>query len=174
MHPGIGGGGGDLPWSPWGYPSPVPSPAENLREQPAHPAGPRSGEGEHPCVEVSPREASYLRALLELGRAPGQPTQAALARAAGVSAPTTLQMVRRLRELGLVEPDAMRLTVEGTSAARVLASRHHAAALLTRDVLGLSDGAEIEAARLAPSMSRQLTRHLIRQAAQPHPAATEQ
>ena len=87
----------------------MPSPAENLREQPAHPARPRSGEGEHPCVEVSPREASYLRALLELGRAPGQPTQAALARAAGVE----------LLALGGVEPERVPLWVNAANAVLV-------------------------------------------------------
>lgn len=118
--------------------------------------------GDPPCVEVSAREAGYLLALLGLGRHSCPPTQAALARSMGVSRPTTLEMVRRLRELGLLEPDRLGLTNEGTSAALVLASRRQAAHVLTHDVLGLADEpANAEAARLAPTVSRELGRRLM-------------
>lgn len=148
--------------SGWLYLSGMPPLPQQGRE--ATPSVSRSRAG-HPCVEVSPREADYLLALLDLGRDKVVPTQAALARAAGVSPPTALQMVRRLRELGLVAQSALGLTVEGTSAALVLASRRLAAEHLTRDVLGLAEGVQQEAAKLAPSMSRELARRLIRRAA---------
>jgi Mn-dependent DtxR family transcriptional regulator len=118
---------------------------------------------ETPCGEVSAREASYLLALQELTRGETRPTQAALARAMKVSPPTALEMVRRLRRLGLLEPDRLALTHEGTSAALLLASRRHAAHLLTHDVLGLDDdqGADPEADRLAPNISPKLVRRLM-------------
>lgn len=79
-----------------------------------------------------------------------------------VSAPTALQMVRRLRALGLVEPERLALTADGTSAALLLASRRHAAFVLTHELLGLDDEtAEPEAERLAPSLSAELTRRLL-------------
>ena len=115
-----------------------------------------------PCADFSVREADYLLALRELTRGQAPPTQAALARFMGVSAPTTLEMVRRLRRLGLLEPDRLALTNEGTSAALVLASRRRAAHLLTHDVLGLEgQGANAEADSLAPHLSPKLTRRLI-------------
>lgn len=80
----------------------------------------------------------------------------------GVSAPSALEMVRRLRQLGLVEPDRLSLTHEGVSAALVLASHRQAAHLLAHDLLGIDDqGAVEEAARLAPSISPGLTRRLM-------------
>ncbi len=115
-----------------------------------------------PCSEVSAREASYLLALRELERSSSPPTQIALARAQGVSGPAALEMVRRLRTLGLVEPDRLALTVEGTSAALLLASRRHAAHLLTHEVLGLDEAdAQPEAERLAPNLSAAITRRLL-------------
>ncbi len=115
-----------------------------------------------PCADVSAREAGYLLALHDLGRGEAAPTQAALARSMGVSAPSALEMVRRLRALGLLEPGGLALTHEGTSAALVLASHRHAAHLLTHDLLGLDEhGADAEAARLAPSISPLLTRRLM-------------
>jgi len=115
-----------------------------------------------PCAEVSAREAGYLLALRGLARNPTALTQAALARSMGVSAPTALEMVRRLRQLGLLEPDCLALTHEGTSAALVLASHRHAAHLLAHEVLGLGEqGANKEADRLAPSISPELTRRLM-------------
>lgn len=118
-------------------------------------------ETERPCVEVSPREAGYLLALLELSRSEEQPTQAGLARAVGVSQPSALEMIRRLRQLGLVERKRVALTNEGTSAALVLASRRHAAHLLSRD-LGLDEQqASAEALRLAPNISPEISRRVL-------------
>jgi Mn-dependent DtxR family transcriptional regulator len=115
-----------------------------------------------PCSHVSAREATYLLALQELQRETPEPTQVALARAVGVSAPTALEMIKRLRALGLVEPDKLMLTIDGISAALLLASRRHAASVLTRDVLGLdAEAAEIEVDRLAPSLSAEVARRLL-------------
>lgn len=114
-----------------------------------------------PCAEVSGREAGYLLALHQLAT-DARPTQKSLADSMGVSAPTALEMVRRLRRMGLVEPGRLELTPRGTSAALLLASRRHAAHLLTGDVLGYADAAaNPEAARLAPSLSRELARKLL-------------
>jgi Mn-dependent DtxR family transcriptional regulator len=110
---------------------------------------------------VSAREAGYLLALKELCDGEKPPTQAALARAVGVSAPTALQMIRRLRHLGLLEQERLLLTKEGVSAALLLASRRHAAHVLTHDVLGLDDAADPQADRLAPNISPELTRRLM-------------
>jgi DtxR family transcriptional regulator, Mn-dependent transcriptional regulator len=115
-----------------------------------------------PCAGASPREAGYLLALLDLSRDQDRPTQAALARSMQVSAPTALEMVRRLRQLGLVEQNGLALTHEGVSAALVLASHRRAAHMLAHDLLGMDDqGADAEAARLAPSISAGLTRRLM-------------
>jgi Mn-dependent DtxR family transcriptional regulator len=111
---------------------------------------------------VSGREAGYLLALHQLASATKPPTQKSLAESMGVSAPTALEMVRRLRRMGLVERDRLELTPKGTSAALLLASRRHAAHLLTGEVLGYADAAtNPEAARLAPSLSRELARKLL-------------
>lgn len=126
------------------------------------PAAAKAAPSVRPCAEVSAREASYLLALRELERGDSPATQVALARAMSVSAPAALEMVRRLRTLGLVEPDRLALTADGTSAALVLASRRHAAHLLTHEVLGLDEAdAQPEAERLAPSLSAALTRRLL-------------
>lgn len=115
-----------------------------------------------PCAEVSGREAGYLLALHQLAAAPRPPTQKGLAHSMGVSAPTALEMIRRLRRMGLVEDDRLELTSKGTSAALLLASRRHAAHLLTGEVLGYPDAAtNPEAERLAPSLSRELARKLL-------------
>lgn len=118
---------------------------------------------ETPCADVSAREASYLLTLRELTHDEQPPTQAALARAMKVAPPTALEMVRRLRQLGLLKTDSLTLTDHGRSAALLLASRRHAAHLLTHDLLGITDErqADIEAARLAPNVSPRLTRHLL-------------
>jgi len=80
----------------------------------------------------------------------------------GVAAPTALEMVRRLRRLGLLESERIALTHEGTSAALVLAARRHAAHVLTHEVLGLDEpGTVADADRLAASISPELTRRLI-------------
>jgi Mn-dependent DtxR family transcriptional regulator len=117
---------------------------------------------------VSPREATYLLALLELSRLQDSPTQAALARAVGVSQPSALEMIRRLRQLGLVAPEQVALTHEGTSAALVLAARRQAAHLLSRD-LGLDEQqASAEAERLAPGISPAIARRVLAK----HPRGT--
>jgi len=139
--------------------------AEQSHSAPEHLAGPgrrRVPEPDPPCAEVSGREAGYLLALHQLATATMPPTQKGLAQSMGVSAPTALEMVRRLRRMGLVEPDRLELTSKGTSAALLLASRRHAAHLLTGEVLGYADAAtNPEAARLAPSLSRELARKLL-------------
>jgi Mn-dependent DtxR family transcriptional regulator len=85
-----------------------------------------------------------------------------------VSAPTALQMIRRLRTLGFVEPNRLALTREGTSAAMLIASRRRAAHVLTHDVLGLNDqDAGPAAERLAPNMSATLTRRLLAKRTKP-------
>jgi Mn-dependent DtxR family transcriptional regulator len=115
-----------------------------------------------PCVELTAGEARYLLALLDLRRAGVRPSQAALARKLGVSAPTTLQMVRRLRQLGFLEAGSLELTPAGTSAALVLTARRRAARILTHDVLGLDDElADTEAERLASTVSPELGRRLV-------------
>ncbi|HET9124530.1 MAG TPA: hypothetical protein VFN65_06565 [Solirubrobacteraceae bacterium] len=111
---------------------------------------------------MSGREAGYLLALHQLATATTAPTQKGLAESMGVSAPTALEMVRRLRRMGLVEAGRLELTSKGTSAALLLASRRHAAHLLTGEVLGYPDAAaNPEAVRLAPSVSRELARKLL-------------
>jgi len=115
----------------------------------------------NPCADVSAREAGYLLALHGLQRGQTPPTQVALARAMGVSAPTALEMVRRLRTMGLVETDSLGLSREGVSAALALASRRHAAQVLTEEVLGIEgDSVEPEIARLAPNLSSKMVQRL--------------
>ena len=134
----------------------VSDPAKTQRTWPA------AQRGERPCAEVSPREAAYLFALLELSRLEDPPTQAALARAVGVSQPSALEMIRRLRQLGLRRAaSGWRSRNEGTSAALVLASRRQAAHLLSRD-LGLDEQqASAEALRLAPGISPAIARRVL-------------
>ncbi len=123
--------------------------------------GRRPHEPGTPCADVSAREATYLLALRGLQRQTDTPTQVSLARAMGVSAPTALEMVRRLRTMGLVETDGLRLTREGTSAALTLAARRHAAQVLTEEVLGIEgDSVEPEIARLAPNLSPKMVQRL--------------
>jgi Mn-dependent DtxR family transcriptional regulator len=130
-------------------------------------AGADHTDAERSCADVTTGEARYLIALLDMlrdgaGPAAGAPTQAMLARHLGVSAPTALEMLRRLRSLGLVDAGAVRLTPAGTSAALVLSARRHAALALTRDVLGLdAERAEAEATWLAVSASPVLGRQLV-------------
>lgn len=139
--------------------------AEPSHSAPQYPEGHRRRPAvdlDPPCADVSGREAGYLLALHQLASATQPPTQKGLAQSMGVSAPTALEMVRRLRRMGLVEADRLELTPKGTSAALLLASRRHAAHLLTGDVLGYTDAAtNPEAARLAPSLSRELARKLL-------------
>lgn len=133
-------------------------------------AGTKAGQGvaadvgaaDYPCTHVSAREASYLLALGRLQEQAREPTQAALARAMSVSAPTALEMVRRLRADGLIDPERLFLTQSGVSSVLHLASRRHAALLLTQQVLGLDDdSAQAEADRLAPNLSATLARRLL-------------
>ena len=114
------------------------------------------------CVELTEGEARYLLAIRALTVDDRPPSQAAIARRLGVSHPTALEMIRRLRRLELLEPESMRLTSAGMSAALVLSSRRQAAQQLAHDVLGLDDEeAEIEAERLAASASPVLARRLV-------------
>jgi DtxR family transcriptional regulator, Mn-dependent transcriptional regulator len=118
--------------------------------------------GAHPCAGVTAVEARYLATILDLDRTGRAPTQAEVARAVGVSAPTTLEMIRRLRELGFVRADAVALTEAGTSAALVLTSRRAAARTLAHDVLGLdAELATREADQLASAVSPALGRRLV-------------
>lgn len=122
------------------------------------PAG--SGQ-DHPCSQLTEGEARYLLSILDLSAEGGPPTQAALARRLGVSNPTTLEMVRRLRQLDLLEDSSLALTPPGVSAALVLGARRRAARTLTGDVLGLEDElAAAEATRLAARVSPELSRRL--------------
>ena len=126
-------------------------------------ASEEQAQAERSCADVTTGEARYLMALLDMQReAGGDPSQASLARHLGVSAPTALEMLRRLRALGLVQEERVRLTPGGTSAALVLSSRRHAALRIMQDVLGLEgEDAEHEAAWLAASASPVLGRHLL-------------
>jgi Mn-dependent DtxR family transcriptional regulator len=117
----------------------------------------------HPCAGPTAVEARYLVTLLELQREPDAArTQAEVARRVGVAAPTALQMIRRLRDLGFVRPGSLGLTEAGTSAALVLRSRRAAALALAHDVLGLDvDLAGQEADHLAGVVSPALGRRLV-------------
>lgn len=116
----------------------------------------------HPCVELTAGMARYLLAILDLSDGDQRPTQSSLSRHLDVSAPTTSEAIGRLRELGLVEPDSVALTVAGTSAALVLRARRVAAYELAHEVLGLDESdSEVEAERLAFSASPLLGRSLV-------------
>jgi Mn-dependent DtxR family transcriptional regulator len=121
------------------------------------------GEAEaHPCVEMSEGVARYLMALFDLGQEGKPPTQARLARELDVSQPSALQMVRRIREMGLINEDDLGLTPAGMSAALVLTSRRTAATDLTSEVLGLDPAeARAEAEHLASSATPAFGRKLV-------------
>ena len=115
-----------------------------------------------PCMELTEGEARYLLALRDLNSGGTAPSQAAVARKVGVSHPTALEMIRRLRALDLVATDSLTLTASGTSGALVLSSRRHAARVLAHEVLGLDDEqADAEAEALATSLSPVLARRLV-------------
>jgi len=146
---------------------------------PARSTRPRPGSSEPvPCMEITEGEARYLLALRDLNVAGSPPSQAAVARKVGVSHPTALEMIRRLRALDLVAAEALTLTASGTSAALVLTSRRHAARVLAHEVLGLDDEqSAAEADALATSLSPVLARRLVAwrtrnaaTAAEPHDA----
>jgi Mn-dependent DtxR family transcriptional regulator len=123
---------------------------------------PAPAEPHPPCADPSAVEARYLLAMFDLERSGGTPTQAEVARGVGVSAPTALEMIRRLRGMGFVEPDAIALTHAGQSAALVLSSRRAAAHALVHDVLGVEDElSRREADHLATSVSPALGRRLL-------------
>ena len=123
---------------------------------------PAPSEPHPPCADPSAVEARYLLTMFDLERSGATPTQAEVARGVGVSAPTALEMIRRLRGMGFVEPDAIALTHAGQSAALVLSSRRAAAHALVHDVLGIED--ELSRARGRPP------RHLRVPRARPAPA----
>jgi Mn-dependent DtxR family transcriptional regulator len=113
-------------------------------------------------MEITEGEARYLLAVRDLNADGEPPSQAAVARKVGVSHPTALEMIRRLRGLGLVAPEALTLTAGGTSAALVLSSRRQAARVLAHEVLGLDDEqSAAEADALATSLSPMLARRLV-------------
>jgi Mn-dependent DtxR family transcriptional regulator len=121
-----------------------------------------ASEAQVPCMELTEGEARYLLALRDLNMTGAPPSQAAVARKVGVSHPTALEMIRRLRTLDLVAPDALTLTANGTSAALVLTSRRHAAHVLAHEVLGLDEEqSAAEAETLATSLSPVLARRLV-------------
>jgi Mn-dependent DtxR family transcriptional regulator len=128
-----------------------------------NPARPKGGSDPHlPCMELTEGEARYLLALRDLNVAGAPPSQAAVARKVGVSHPTALEMIRRLRALELVAADVLTLTANGTSAALVLTSRRHAAHVLAHEVLGLDEEqSAAEAETLATSLSPVLARRLV-------------
>jgi len=118
--------------------------------------------GGNPCIEMSEGVARYVLALFDLNHEGKPPTQAQLARELGVSQPSALQMVRRIREMGLISAEDLSLTPQGTSAALVLTSRRTAARDLTAEVLGLDPAeAKTEAEHLASSASPALGRKLV-------------
>jgi Mn-dependent DtxR family transcriptional regulator len=113
-------------------------------------------------MEITEGEARYLLAVRDLNADGQPPSQAAIARKVGVSHPTALEMIRRLRGLDLVAPRALTLTASGTSAALVLSSRRQAARVLAHEVLGLDDEqSAVEADALATSLSPMLARRLV-------------
>jgi Mn-dependent DtxR family transcriptional regulator len=113
-------------------------------------------------MEITEGEARYLLAVRDLNADGQPPSQAAIARKVGVSHPTALEMIRRLRGLDLVAPKALTLTASGTSAALVLSSRRQAARVLAHEVLGLDDEqSAVEADALATSLSPMLARRLV-------------
>ncbi|MDX6686644.1 MAG: DtxR family transcriptional regulator, Mn-dependent transcriptional regulator [Baekduia sp.] len=115
-----------------------------------------------PCMELTEGEARYLLALRDLNLNAAPPSQAAVARKVGVSHPTALEMIRRLRALNLVGPETLTLSPNGVSAALVLTSRRHAARVLAQEVLGLDEEqSAAEADALATSLSPVLARRLV-------------
>lgn len=123
---------------------------------------PRDAGAPTTCVDVTEGEARYLLALHDLAEPDGTPSQAGLARRVGVSHPTALEMVRRMRAAGLVDSEALRLTPHGMSAALVLASRRQAAEVLARDLLGVpEDRVHQEAEALATTLSPLLSQRLV-------------
>jgi Mn-dependent DtxR family transcriptional regulator len=127
-------------------------------------------------MELTEGEARYLLALRDLNAGGTPPSQAAVARKVGVSHPTALEMIRRLRALDLVAADTLTLTASGTSAALVLTSRRYAARVLAQEVLGLDDEqSAAEADALATSLSPVLARRLVAwRARRGEPAVTVQ
>lgn len=125
-------------------------------------AGPVPVPVEAPCIEMSEGVARYVMALFDLNHDGKPPTQARLARELEVSQPSALQMVRRIREMGLISKDDLSLTPQGMSAALVLTSRRTAARDLTHEVLGLDPAeAQAEAEHLASSATPAFGRKLV-------------
>jgi Mn-dependent DtxR family transcriptional regulator len=128
-----------------------------------HPTRSKAAAGDPvPCMELTDGEARYLLALRDLNLDGAPPSQAEVARKVGVSHPTALEMIRRLRALDLVAADALTLTPNGVSAALVLTSRRHAARVLAQEVLGLDEAqSAAEADALATCLSPVLARRLV-------------
>src|SRR4051812_17943918 len=137
---------------------------------------PAPAEPHPPCADLSAVEARYLLAILDLARAAGAPTQAAVARRVGGSAPPAPEMIPPPRAPRLLHPRALApppprpsappgppppLTHAGQSAALVLSSRRAAAHMLVHDLLGVDDQlSRAEADLLASSVSPALGRRL--------------
>ena len=125
------------------------------------------------CMDATKGESRYLLALHDLAAGGHQTLQAELARHVGVSQPTALEMVRRLRGLGLIAEGSLGLTAAGTSAALVLSSRREAAEVLIREVLGVPEAqvageAESLAVTLSPLLAHRLVAWRSRHAAVNH------
>jgi Mn-dependent DtxR family transcriptional regulator len=113
-------------------------------------------------MDVTEGEARYLLALYDLAHTGSGTSQAQLARRVGVSHPTALEMVRRMRGVGLIDADQLTLTAKGMSAALVLASRRQAAEVLARDLLAVPEAqVAAEAEALATTLSPLLAQHLV-------------
>lgn len=124
-------------------------------------------------MDVTEGEARYLLALYDLAHTGGSTSQADLARRVGVSHPTALEMVRRMRSVGLINDDQLTLSATGMSAALVLASRRQAAEVLARDLLAVpEDQVAAEAEALATTLSPVLAQHLVAWRAQHAASAT--
>lgn len=132
------------------------SPQPEVRVQPRGMTDPTT------CMDVTEGEARYLLALYDLAHDDRTISQANLARRVGVSHPTALEMVRRLRSVELVDAEQLKLSPTGMSAALVLASRRQAAEVLARDLLGVPEPqAHAEAEALATTLSPVLAQHLV-------------
>lgn len=113
-------------------------------------------------MDVTEGEARYLLALYDLAHEDRPTSQANLARRVGVSHPTALEMVRRMRAVELVDAEQLKLSPKGMSAALVLASRRQAAEVLARDLLGVPEAqVHTEAEALATTLSPVLAQHLV-------------
>lgn len=103
---------------------------------------------------------SYLEAIFELDEVGERVNQARLARWFGVSAPATLEVVRRMERLGLIEvakDRAIGLKPEGRKHAEEMARRHRVLERFLVDVLGVAwHMADEEARKMEPGVSAEI------------------